>query len=116
MCQPSCLAAPRLFSRAQPAGPGQAGGGDDGCMAALQLAEVPAHGGGTGARRLLCGSLAPARTQQLCTYTKGLQGLLSCFGKSSADLKTRALPEEGSVHFPRWSSFLQDLLFANSET
>lgn len=28
-------------------GPGQAGGGDGGCIAALQLAEVLVHGGGT---------------------------------------------------------------------
>lgn len=53
----------------------------------------PAHGRGTWDRRRLSGLLSPTVTQQVCTYTKRLQGLLSRFGKISIDLKPRALPE-----------------------
>lgn len=83
----------RPSSCAKQWGPGQAGGGDGGCIAALQLTELPAHGRGTWDRRHLRGSLSPTVAQQACTQTKRLERLLSCFGKNSINMKTRALPK-----------------------
>lgn len=73
-------------------GLGQAGGADGGCIAALHLAEMVVHGGGAETWGT-CVLLSPTVTQQVCTYTKRHQGLLSFFGKFSTDFKMRAVHE-----------------------